>query len=98
MADVTINHHGTGNAGEYRAHVAGSAAIGRLTWVRRGAARDAQHTLVPAEIGGRGVAGKLVEALIADARRDGFKVIPTCSYVAAAFDRHPEWAELRQQA
>ncbi len=37
----------------------------------------------------------LVEALIEDARSEGFKIIPTCSYVAAQFDRHPEWADLR---
>ena len=44
--------------------------------------------------GGRGVAGKLVEALIADARAQGFTVVPECSYVAAAFKRHPEWSDL----
>ena len=44
---------------------------------------------------GRGVAAKLVEALIADARAEGFRIVPACSYVAAAFARHPEWADLR---
>jgi len=38
--------------------------------------------------------GKLVEALIADAREHGWKIVPECSYVAAAFKRHPEWADL----
>ena len=38
---------------------------------------------------------EVVEALIEDARSEGFKIIPTCSYVAAQFDRHPEWADLR---
>ncbi|MDE2404253.1 MAG: N-acetyltransferase [Sphingomonadales bacterium] len=94
-AEVTITRHDAGTSGEYHAHVAGSDTIGRLTWVTRGGARDAEHTLVPEAIGGRGVAGRLVEALIADARAQGFKVIPTCSYVAAQFKRHPEWADLR---
>ena len=57
--------------------------------------RVAEHTLVPTEIGGRGVAGRLVQALIADAQAQGFKVVPECSYVAAAFEKHPEWADLR---
>ena len=100
---VTITRHGTGQAGEYHAHVAGSDAIGRLTWVKSavqsgaqsGPARVAEHTLVPDAIGGRGVAGKLVEALIADAKAEGFRIVPQCSYVAAAFARHPEWADLR---
>ena len=26
---------------------------------------------------------------------EGFKVVPECSYVAAAFGKHPEWADLR---
>jgi predicted GNAT family acetyltransferase len=96
MQEVTITRHGDESAGEYHAHIGGSAHIGRLTWVRRGAARVAEHTLVPPEIGGRGVAARLVEALVADAIEQGFTVVPQCSYVAAAFDRHPEWAGLKQ--
>ena len=95
MAEVTISRHGSDRAGEYHAHVQGETAIGRLTWVLRDGARVAEHTLVPPEIGGRGVAGRLVEALIADARELGFRVVPACSYVAAQFKRHPEWESLR---
>lgn len=96
MDAITITRHERGQHGEYRAHVPGSTAIGRLTWVMRNGARVADHTLVPTEIGGRGVAARLVEALVEDARKQGFKVVPQCSYVAAAFDRHPDWAPLRQ--
>ena len=92
---VTITRHGGGSSGEYHAAVAGSSAIGRLTWTEHDGVRTADHTLVPPEIGGRGVAAKLVEALIADARKHGFKIDPQCSYVAAAFKRHPDWADLR---
>lgn len=95
MESVTITRHEEGSQGEYRAHVEGSEHIGRLTWVERGGMRVAEHTLVPTEIGGRGVAGRLVQALIADAQAQGFKVVPECSYVAAAFEKHPEWADLR---
>ena len=98
-AAITITRHETGNEGEYHAHVPGSSAIGRLTWVARndakGAIRVAEHTLVPGEIGGRGVAGQLVEALVADAQVQGFRIVPECSYVAAAFARHPQWAALK---
>jgi len=95
MEGVTITRHDGGSSGEYRAHVDGSDHIGRLTWVERGGARVADHTLVPPPIGGKGVAAKLVEALIADAREQGFKIVPQCSYVEVAFRRHPEWADLR---
>ena len=94
MEDVTITRHGDDRSGEYHAHVPGSDLIGRLTWIERGGARVADHTGVPPELGGRGIAAKLVEALVEDARTQGFKVVPQCSYVAAAFKRHPDWADL----
>ncbi len=94
MDEITITRHGNDQAGEYRAAVSGSDAVGRLTWITKDRARVAEHTLVPPQIGGRGVAGRLVEALIADARKEQFKIVPTCSYVAAAFKRHAEWQDL----
>ncbi|MCB2057389.1 MAG: N-acetyltransferase [Novosphingobium sp.] len=95
MDEVTITRHDAGNRGEYRAHVKDSRHIGRLTWVLRQGVRVADHTLVPPAIGGRGIAALLVEALVEDAREQGFRIEPQCSYVAVAFDRHPEWADLR---
>lgn len=95
MTQVTITRQDNGTTGEYHAHVEGSDAIGRLTWLGRGGVRIAAHTLVPPEIGGRGVAARLVETMIADAKSQGFRIDPQCSYVNVAFRRHPEWAELR---
>ena len=98
MDEITITRHDHGSSGAYLAAVAGSSAIGRLTWTEHGPEHDkvraAEHTLVPPEVGGRGVAAKLVEALVADARQRGFKIDPQCSFVAAAFKRHPDWADL----
>ncbi len=95
MEGMTITRHGSEQAGEYHAHVPDSDVIGRLTWVQRGDVRHAEHTLVPPAIGGKGVAAQLVEALVADAREHGFRIAPECSYVEAAFRRHPDWADLR---
>lgn len=99
MEGIEIVRIDQDSAGEYHAHVPGTAHVGRLTWVARetagGTVRVADHTLVPREMEGRGIAGKLVAALIADARAQGFKVDPVCSYVEAQFRRHPEWADLR---
>ena len=92
---IEITHEGNEARGEYRARVPGSDAVGRLTWKALGPARVADHTIVPPEIGGRGVAAALVDALVADAQREGFTIVPQCSYVEAQFRRHPEWAELR---
>lgn len=95
MADVSITHLDQGARGEYHAKVEGSDAIGRLTYQRSGDMVVADHTLVPPEIGGRGVAAELVKALVDDARKFGFRIVPQCSYVEAAFRRHPDWADLR---
>ena len=92
---IEITHEGNEARGEYRATVPGSDAVGRLTRKAQGPARVADPTIVPPEIGGRGVAAALVEALVADAKSEGFTIIPQCSYVEAQFRRHPEWAELR---
>ena len=95
MEDTTITRHDQGARGEYHARVPGSDTIGRLTYQRRGNTLGADHTLVPPEIGGRGVAARLVEALVADAREAGDRIVPQCSYVEAAFRRHPAWADVR---
>ena len=84
--------------GAYRADVPGSARQAELTWVARGPVRIANPTYVPPEARGKGIAAALVEALVADARELGFRIVPQCSYVEAAFRRHPEWADLRATA
>lgn len=52
------------------------------------------HTEVPPEFGGQGIAGYLVRAAVADARAQGFRITPLCSYVAAQFRRNPDWQTL----
>lgn len=52
------------------------------------------HTGVPRAYEGRGIAAKLVNKAVADAREQGFKIMPVCSYVVAQFRRHPDWADL----
>ena len=95
MEGLTITRHEDSDRGEYRAHVAGSDQVGRLTWVDRGGARIADHTLVPPALEGRGIAARLVEQMVADARAEGFKIRPLCSYVVAAFKRHPDWSDVQ---
>ena len=52
------------------------------------------HTVVPSEIGGRGIAGELVKAAFDFARSEGLKVVPDCSYAAGYLQKHPEYASL----
>lgn len=99
-AKVTITHHVQGTGGRYVAAVEGAAEQGYLEW-EAGGARDgkevriAAHTIVPRAIGGRGVAGALVERLVEDAGRQDFLIRPDCSYVAKRFAENPAWAPFR---
>ena len=63
-------------------HVAGPAQI------------VADHTGVPDALRGRGIALELVKALVADARAEGTRIEPACSYVRAQAKRHPEWSDV----
>ncbi|MBV7265730.1 GNAT family N-acetyltransferase [Erythrobacter ani] len=103
-AQVTITHHAQGQGGKYVAKVAGEDHQGYLEWEPKtglprenvaSSVRVATHTVVPDAIGGRGIAAQLVERLVADARKQEFKIDPRCSYVAAKFDKNPDWADLR---
>jgi predicted GNAT family acetyltransferase len=58
---------------------------------------DIRHTRVPEPLGGRGIAGRLVEAAVAWARDNGYRVRPSCSYAAAWMERHPEHSDLLAQ-
>ena len=70
-----------------------------LTWSARGDGADRRPHAGPArDARGSGVAEALVEALVADAREQGFTIVPQCSYVEAQFRRHPEWADLLPRA
>lgn len=53
------------------------------------------HTMVPRAFRGHGVAQKLVNRAIADAKANDRRIVPVCSYVEAQFRRHKEWAPLR---
>ncbi len=52
------------------------------------------HTFVPPELRGRCLAEKLVRAGLEQARAEGWRVVPRCSYVAAFIQRHPVFQDL----
>lgn len=96
MPELTITRELGASRGRYVGKVPDSDGEAELTFVRLDDSRVlADHTLTPVPLRGRGIAGALVERLVADARREGFKVVPQCPFVVAQFDRHPEWADVR---
>lgn len=52
------------------------------------------HTVVSPGHRGRGVGSALARTALDDARRRGLKVRPTCRYLSAWIDRHPEYGDL----
>jgi hypothetical protein len=96
MAEVTITREFGASRGRYVARLPGFDGEAELTIVRLDDSRMlADHTLTPVAMQGRGVATALVVRLVADARREGFRIIPQCPFVAAQFDRHPDWSDVR---
>jgi len=52
---------------------------------------DIRHTIVPEELGGRGIASALVKAAYDYALENGYKPVATCSYAVVWLKRHPEY-------
>lgn len=86
-----LNPHG----GRYVAKIAGIAAEAELTFTQRGPALiSADHTGAPDSMKGTGAAKALVDFMIADARANGFKIIPICPYVRAQYAKNPDWRDV----
>jgi len=88
--EISVRHNAA--ASRFEAAVEGHLAIadylledGRMVFT---------HTFVPPELRGRGVAEKLVRAGLEQARAEGRRVVPQCSYVAVFIRRHPEFQAL----
>lgn len=92
---MTVEREDGPARGRYVIHLSDGREA-ELTYGRRDAGVIvADHTFVPPEHRGKGIAERLVGRVMADARSEGFRIVPLCSYVALMFRRHPEWADLQ---
>lgn len=96
MTDLTIvKQEIDARHGRYVARAAGLDAEAEITFTHRGpGVISADHTGVPDAMSGQGVGRALIDAMLADAKAEGFRVIPICPYVRAQYAKHPEWADL----
>ena len=59
-----------------------------------GRALDLDHTFVPKASRGGGIASQLTAHALEYAREHGFRVVPSCPFVAAYVARHSEYHDL----
>lgn len=78
-----------------RYELARDGAVAFAEYERHGDLIIATHTLTPPTLRGQGLASRLINTMLADARIQGLKVVPQCSFVADYFHRHPEEQDLR---
>ena len=52
------------------------------------------HTVVPPELGGKGIGSKLIKGALDQVRADGLKVIPQCPFVKAFIEKHADYQDL----
>lgn len=85
-ASPKVIHQETASGGEF---TIGREAI--LTYRNIGEGHImVNHTRVAKQSEGKGLAGLLYRHMVEFARGRKWKVTPTCSYVAAMFERYPE--------
>lgn len=90
--DGAITREVAGSKGRYVLRKDGAAAV--LTYsITSPTLVIADHTEVPDALRGQGAGLALVERLVADARAEGFRIMPLCPFVNGQRKRHPEWAD-----
>lgn len=97
LSGLEIRHHDDGMRGEYFI-VMPNGEKSRLTYVRAGPEHMVvNHTFVPVPYREQGVAERLVQRVVDDARAAGTKITPQCWFVADEFARHGgEWDDVLQ--
>jgi len=97
MSDIKITRELTPTKGRYVGIIPGIEGEAELTFSRASETLViADHTSAPNSVRGKGAAGALLDRFIADARAEGFKIIPLCPFVKAQYARHPEWSDVMQ--
>ena len=66
-----------------------------INFVRRVNVLDITHTRTRMRWRGRGLAGKVTTAALADIRAQGWRVHPICAYTVSFLDGHPQYADMR---
>lgn len=88
MEDVIVQLNEQGDGGFYI--MDGEDQLAEMAVGIRGKNLTAYHTEVDPKAEGKGMAKRLLAAMVEYARKNKMQVIPLCPFVHAQFKRHPE--------
>jgi predicted GNAT family acetyltransferase len=95
----SIDHQVVNNIKKFRFEVISGALISKLEYRIGRYSIDLVHSEVAEELAGQGIGSSLVITALQHARDNGFKVIPSCPFVAAYLERHTsEWEDIAGEA
>lgn len=92
MGALQIEREETGNGGRYVLRLEGQEA--EMTYSRGETIDIIDHTFVPPGLRGRSVGEALVTRAVEDARAQGRRILPLCTFAAAQFRRNPDWQDV----
>lgn len=90
MNQYTLIHNQKEN--RYEFHIEAYTA-----YIEYGKYQDVLHltrTIVPKELGGRGIAKALCIAVMKEIETQGLKMQPKCSYIVSFVEKNPEYQQL----
>ena len=94
MAGIAITRELMPTKGRYVALIDRVEGEAELTFSYSNATLVSAYRIFASDyVGGTDAAKTLVECSIADARTEGFKILPLCPYVKSQYLHHPEWAD-----
>ncbi|WP_019953300.1 GNAT family N-acetyltransferase [Yoonia vestfoldensis] len=92
---MQITHTVTETKGSYSYRSDDQSPEARMTYSRAGDKMIIiDHTEVPDVYRGQNVGLALVARAVADARENGWSIVPLCPFAAAQFRRHRDWADV----
>jgi len=94
MTEQLVRHERNKTSGRYIIDL-GNGLSAKMTYSRLSVCKIAiDHTYVPQDFRGQGIAMKMMEFAISQARRNRDRIVPVCTYVQAQFERHEEWSDV----
>ena len=92
---VRLSHEDSGSSGRFVIYD-DDVFAGEMTYTRRNDGNIVvDHTGVESAFGGKGYGGLLLAEAVGYARREGIKIVPVCSFVAARFAKDPTIADVK---